>query len=133
MGRFWALGTRTASSTSQRRFLETFTEYANSVVQQAEYRNIQRIPTVEEYLEIRRQTIGVYPSFCMIELPYDLPDHVFDHPVVKDLARFSRDLIILDNVSLSRRYFFPISKLHLALIPGYPILQQGTSVRKDTS
>ncbi|KAF8888381.1 terpenoid synthase [Gymnopilus junonius] len=86
---FWARGIQTASANSQR------------LVHQAQYRDLHVVPSIETYLQIRRQTIGVYPSFAMIELPYDLPAYVVNHPVVQDLARLSRDLIILDNDILS--------------------------------
>ncbi|PBK94503.1 terpenoid synthase [Armillaria gallica] len=94
---FWALGVKSASSTSQRRFVESFRTYMDSVVQQAKDRQNRHIRSIDDYLDVRRLTAGIDPSYSMLELGYDLPDEVFYHPTVVALHRLSRDMIILDN------------------------------------
>ncbi|KAK0200184.1 terpenoid synthase [Desarmillaria ectypa] len=94
---FWAHGIKSASKTSQRRFVESFGHYTNSVVQQAKDRRQSYIWNIDEYFDVRRHTIGVNPSYAMLELGYDLPDEVFYHPTVVALQRMSCDLIIMDN------------------------------------
>ncbi len=98
--RFWELGVNSASSTSQRRFVECFGHYTDSVVQQAKDRHHRYIRNIDDYFDVRRLTIGVYPPFAMLELGYDLPDDVFYHPTVVALQSLARDMIILDNVRL---------------------------------
>ncbi|PBK94370.1 terpenoid synthase [Armillaria gallica] len=94
---FWALGTSSASSTSQRRFVECFGHYTDSVVQKAKDRHHRYIRNIDDYFDVRRLTIGVYLTFVMLELSYDLPDDVVYHPTVVSLQSLARDVIILDN------------------------------------
>ncbi|SJL16467.1 uncharacterized protein ARMOST_19993 [Armillaria ostoyae] len=94
---FWALGVKAASNTSQKRFIETFGHYTDAVVQQAKDRHHRYIRNINDYFDVRRLTIGVDPSYAMLELGYDLPDEVFYHPTVVALRRMSCDLIIMDN------------------------------------
>ncbi|PBK67981.1 terpenoid synthase [Armillaria solidipes] len=94
---FWALGMKSASSTSQKHFVESFGYYVDSVVQQAEDRHRRHIRNVEDYFDVRRRTVGVSPAHALLELGYDLPDEVFNHPTVIALRRLGVDMMILDN------------------------------------
>lgn len=98
--RFWALGVKSASRTSEKHLIESFVGYGDSVVQQAKDRHYLYIRNVQDYLDVRRFTIAAYPAFAMIELGYDLPDEVKHHPTVVALEGLSRDMIVLDNVRL---------------------------------
>ncbi|KAJ7474192.1 terpenoid synthase [Mycena latifolia] len=73
---FWLNGIRTASPTSQRRFIDTFQSYMDAVVQEADDRNSSRIRDVKSYFEVRRDTIGAKPSFAICELHMNIPDDV---------------------------------------------------------
>ncbi|KAJ7474145.1 isoprenoid synthase domain-containing protein [Mycena latifolia] len=79
---FWLNGIRTASHTSQRRFIDTFQSYMDAVVQEADDRNSSRIRDVKSYFEVRRDTIGAKPSFAICELHMNIPDEVITHPVL---------------------------------------------------
>ncbi|KAJ7240251.1 isoprenoid synthase domain-containing protein [Mycena rebaudengoi] len=94
---FWELAIRTASPNSARHFVESFKDYLDSLVVQAEGRAFDTFLTVNSYLQIRRQNIGARPSYVPGELHLDFPDEVFYHPVVKELESYITDLIILDN------------------------------------
>ncbi|KZT01823.1 terpenoid synthase [Laetiporus sulphureus 93-53] len=94
---FWELAIKTASLTSQRHFIESFTAYLNSVVVQAVDREQDTISTVEAYLKNRRENIGSRPSFCLIELAMEIPDEAFYHPTMVGLATYITDLLVLDN------------------------------------
>jgi len=94
---FWELAIKTASPGSQKRFIETFGTYTQSVVQQATDRTHKHIRTVQEYLEVRRDTIGAKPSFAILETPLDLPEEAVRHPVIQELSILSIDMILLGN------------------------------------
>lgn len=94
---FWALGVKSASRTSEKHLIEGFVDYGNAVVQQAKDRQCFHIRNVQDYLDVRRFNAGIYPSFAMIELGYELPDEVKHHPTVVGLEGLSRDMIIFDN------------------------------------
>ncbi|KAJ7654615.1 isoprenoid synthase domain-containing protein [Mycena polygramma] len=94
---FWELAIKTASPNSARHFMESFKDYLDSLVVQAEGRAFDTVLTIDSYLQVRRQNIGARPSFVPGELHLDLPDEAFYHPVIKELETHITDLIILDN------------------------------------
>ena len=65
--------------------VESFTDYLQSVIAQAEDRDNNTIRTIDSYLENRRQNIGARPSYVPGELHLSLPDEAFYHPVIKEL------------------------------------------------
>ena len=76
-----------------------------AVIQQAEDRDNDYVRSISEYLDLRRRTIGAKPSFDLLLLPLELPDHILDHPVITELSQLSIDMIILANV----RFILPRS------------------------
>ncbi|KAF7309111.1 Terpene cyclase [Mycena kentingensis (nom. inval.)] len=94
---FWANAIRTATPTSQRRFVATFAQYMDAVVQQAADRHAQHIRDVNSYFEVRRDTIGAKPSFAINELHLNLPDEVMSHPTVVKLTYLCIDALIIGN------------------------------------
>ncbi|KAJ6535981.1 terpenoid synthase [Mycena vulgaris] len=94
---FWALGIQTATPLAQRHFLQTFEDYIYSVVDQASDRENNLIRGTEEYIRLRRRTIGLHPSYPMQELGMDLVDEVYNHPIVDQLRRIAVDIVLLDN------------------------------------
>ncbi|KAJ7797223.1 terpenoid synthase [Mycena olivaceomarginata] len=94
---FWERAIKTCSVSAQRRFVETFTKYTKSVVEQAEDRDHNTIRCVDEYLAIRRDTIGAKPSFAVLEFGMDLADEVLQHPAMVSLTSTTIDLLILGN------------------------------------
>ena len=95
--RFWLNGIKSATATSQRRFVDTFQLYMDSVVQQAIDRNNSHIRDVESYFEVRRDTIGAKPSFAICEVHMNLPDTVLNHPVIMKLTELCIDMLIIGN------------------------------------
>ncbi|KAG2118311.1 isoprenoid synthase domain-containing protein [Suillus clintonianus] len=98
---FWARAIQTASLPSQRHFLETFTAYLRAVVVEALDRERSHRRSINDYLKLRRLTVGAVPSFVICEMGMDLPDEVFYHPVVVELAECSTDLILISNDMVS--------------------------------
>lgn len=94
---FWERAIKTATPSSQKHFIEAFTDYLNSVVEQAADRDNNHIRTVDSYLKTRRENIGARPAYFPAELGLNLPDEAFYHPVVTELSYNIADLIILDN------------------------------------
>ncbi|EED81950.1 predicted protein [Postia placenta Mad-698-R] len=94
---FWERAIKTATPSSQKHFIEAFTDYLNSVVEQASDRDSDHVRTVESYLSNRKENIGARPSYVPAELGLNLPDEAFYHPVVTELSYYIAELIILDN------------------------------------
>jgi len=68
-------------------------------VQQAADRTHKHVRTIEEYLDVRRDTIGAKPSFAILETAMNLPDEAVYHPVITELSILTIDMILLGNVS----------------------------------
>jgi hypothetical protein len=68
-------------------------------VGQAADRTHEYIRTIDEYLEMRRDTIGAKPSFAILETGLDLPDEAVRHPIINELSTLAIDMILLGNVS----------------------------------
>ncbi|KAG2076465.1 terpenoid synthase [Suillus decipiens] len=98
---FWARATQSASLSSQRRFLETFAAYLHAVVAEVIDHAQGHKRSIDDYLKLRRYTIGLKPCFLINEMGMDLPDEVFYHPVIMDLAECITDLVMIDNDILS--------------------------------
>lgn len=98
---FWARAIQTASLPSQCHFVETFTAYLRAVAVEALDREQGHRRSIDDYLELRRLTIGAKPCFTICEMGMDLPDEVFNHPVIVELAGYSIDLIIIGNDMVS--------------------------------
>lgn len=69
------------------------------MVQQAADRTHKHVRTIEEYLEVRRDTIGAKPSFAILETGLEnLTDEAVRHPIINELSILSIDMILLGNV-----------------------------------
>ncbi|KIJ64878.1 hypothetical protein HYDPIDRAFT_175348 [Hydnomerulius pinastri MD-312] len=96
---FWSRAIRFAKPTplTQERFIRSFEAYASAVAVQAEDRDLHLIRDIESYLTVRRDTIGTYPCFVLLELGMDIPEDVLDHPVIVDMERCITDIICIGN------------------------------------
>lgn len=92
------MGIQSATPLAQQHFLKTFEDYIYSVVDQASDRDNKHIRGSEEYMILRRRTIGLHPSYPMQELGMDLVDDIWNHPVIDELRRNVVDIVLLDNV-----------------------------------
>jgi len=80
-------------------------EYLEGVVQQAADRSGHLIRDIQSYFDLRRKTVGIRPSYALLELGLDIPDEVIAHPAIEDMVVASMDMVILANVSVFlRRY-----------------------------
>ncbi|KIN06849.1 hypothetical protein OIDMADRAFT_107833 [Oidiodendron maius Zn] len=98
---FWSLAMKSASLTAQKHFVIAFTDYLESVVDQAKKRNDTYLCTVEEYLRNRRHNIGARPCYAVAEFNLNLPDEVLHNKTIKQLEYLATDIIILGNDILS--------------------------------
>ncbi|KAG5350396.1 Pentalenene synthase [Termitomyces sp. J132] len=94
---FWQLSSKCASEIACRRFIEAFDMYTTSVVQQAQDRAQNYIRNIDDYILFRRSTAAVKAAFMPIQFTLNLPDEVFEDPVVQRLTDACGDLIMLMN------------------------------------
>ncbi|KAL1940692.1 hypothetical protein VTO73DRAFT_7733 [Trametes versicolor] len=94
---FWARACVNSTASGRTRFEVAWMRYVEGVVGQAEDRDAGRLRTTEEYLELRRFTIGASPSYAFAVLKVDLPLEVSELPILRELSEYITDIIILDN------------------------------------
>ena len=68
-------------------------------MQEAKDRTNKHIRTIDEYLELRRDTVGAKLCIVILEIGANLPDEAVCHPVIKNLSSLAAEMILLDNVS----------------------------------
>jgi len=96
--RFWARAIKTASLAFQRHFTEYFTAYIGAVTDEAVDRDQGHCRNLHNHFKHRRNASGAYPAMALSEMAMDLPDEVFYHPVITELAECIADMIAVDNV-----------------------------------
>ncbi|KAI0267841.1 terpenoid synthase [Gloeopeniophorella convolvens] len=96
---FWANAIQHpyASSLWKARFIESFNDYAYSVVEEASDCAKGQVRSIEEYLELRRRTAAPYPCFVLAELGLDIPDRVLTHPAMVALRNLGIESFPLTN------------------------------------
>ncbi|KAG9318942.1 terpenoid synthase [Chiua virens] len=94
---FWELALQNATAVSQTRFIQAMDEYLESVVQESIDKKERRILDVERYIDARRRTSGVKPSFSIYELGLDIPDEVMSHPAIQEMILAATDMVAFCN------------------------------------
>jgi hypothetical protein len=80
-----------------------YLEWVRSVRSEApialRYQASRRLPSVEEYLELRRMTIGILPTLTFIEYvtERELPDEVRHNPAFQAIERIAAELVAIPN------------------------------------
>ncbi|KAF5374321.1 hypothetical protein D9758_004657 [Tetrapyrgos nigripes] len=89
----------TATDGTYNRFAQAYLDWSGSQVQQAANRNKDRIPPVEEFILMRRCTIGAALVEAMVEysLDIDLPDYVFQDPTFIAMSQAISDIMTWPN------------------------------------
>lgn len=96
-----AIESGTVGPVAQCRFIEYFTTYVRAVVDEAADRDADVYRSVEDYLTIRRDTVGFYPLYAFMLA--ELPDEVVHHPAMVEMSLCVTDMLIIDNVRLHWR------------------------------
>ncbi|KAF5491209.1 Presilphiperfolan-8-beta-ol synthase [Colletotrichum fructicola] len=105
--RCWDAISEVSSPEMQNRWIDQhkryFAQLLVQVDQQVSGQNFIR--DVDEYMNMRRGTIGVYPAINLTEYGsnINLPQHVYENPSLQECMTVSADLVILVNDVLSYR------------------------------
>ncbi|KAF9481630.1 terpenoid synthase [Pholiota conissans] len=78
-------------------FIATSDVYFRAVTQEAHDREEHRIRSLDDYMDLRRNTSGARPTTTLIEFGLDLPEYVTSHPTIVSLTEKAVDLIVLVN------------------------------------
>lgn len=95
--RFWLNAIKSTPESVQRRFIDAFQRYSDSVIQQSLDRDHGHQRDIQSYLQLRRYTGGTEPSYPINLIHSNLPDYVLEHPTIKRLEDVATDMIIVAN------------------------------------
>ncbi|KAG6328755.1 hypothetical protein ID866_10334, partial [Astraeus odoratus] len=89
----------TSTPGAHKRFIRAWEDWSSSQVTQSRNRSQDRIPPVDEFIKMRRATIGGALVEAMVEyaLDLDLPDDVFENPVIRAMSDATTDLMTWPN------------------------------------
>lgn len=80
--------------------MKSYEAYINAMVREARDREEHVIRrSIDDYLELRRYTGAIKPSFDMILLPLEIPDCLLEDQRVVDLEIIAIDMVAVANVS----------------------------------
>ncbi|KAF9232893.1 isoprenoid synthase domain-containing protein [Melanogaster broomeanus] len=89
----------TSTPGAYKRFIRAFEGWSSSQVTQSRNRSQDRMLSVEEFIHMRRATIGGAMVEAVIEysLDLDLPDEVFENPIIQAMSVATNDLMTWPN------------------------------------
>ncbi|KAI0703109.1 terpenoid synthase [Earliella scabrosa] len=95
----WRRFRSTASPGACNRFFRAVESWMNSQVEQARNRSTDEIPSVEDFIILRRRTIGGPIVEAMVEYSLDLqiPEYVWDHPILQEMSKAVIDIMTWPN------------------------------------
>ncbi|OSD03851.1 terpenoid synthase [Trametes coccinea BRFM310] len=95
----WRQYRSTASTGACNRFARAVESWMRSQVEQARNRSTDEIPSVEDFIVLRRRTIGGPIVEAMVEYSLDLqiPEHVWEHPVLQEMSKAMIDIMTWPN------------------------------------
>ncbi|KAI1811307.1 terpene synthase metal binding domain-containing protein [Poronia punctata] len=87
------------------RYIQAMESYCAGALKHVQDHVTDKVVSVEEMIETRRMSIGVFPMYPLVEFAYslNLPDEVFEHPIVRTLEDLGAEFVMLMNDILSYR------------------------------
>lgn len=95
--RFGESGVNICDAVTRKNFLSSFHLYLEGVVKEALDRENKSVRDIEDYFNLRRQTIGVTPCFALLTRKMDIPSDILNHPTLEALRVACTDLILIAN------------------------------------
>ncbi|MFC3503780.1 terpene synthase [Micromonospora krabiensis] len=93
--RSWREPRRRMSARWRQRFADAVAHHLTGTWREAANKTAARAPGVAEYVELRRATSAAYVSFPLVEFVTGrpLPDAVYHHPLLREIADTGNDLL----------------------------------------
>jgi len=98
---FWQAALEVATPPLRQRFLDVLISFFHHTLSQAEDRDDGILLTRDKYMDHRRENGAPWPTFLSAALELNIPQYVFDHPIVREMEICAADAAIYDNDLLS--------------------------------
>ncbi|RPD54775.1 terpenoid synthase [Lentinus tigrinus ALCF2SS1-7] len=95
----WKTMRTTASTGACNRFFRAVESWMAAQVEQATFRKLDEIPSVNDFIILRRRTIGARIVEAMVEYSLDLqiPEYVWDDPILQEMSKAWIDIMTWPN------------------------------------
>ncbi|KAI0638650.1 terpenoid synthase [Trametes polyzona] len=88
---------RAATPEAMAHFRDSFSDYLDAVVSQADERDGATVRSVDDFIRIRRENNGGRPALFPCELHLSIPDEAFYHPQIVELRNCIVDMVTTMN------------------------------------
>ncbi|KDR73462.1 hypothetical protein GALMADRAFT_72334 [Galerina marginata CBS 339.88] len=78
-------------------FIDSLDDYTAAVVKEADDRANRRYRSFEDFMLIRRDSSGCFPSIVLCEFGLDIPEEIFHHPRITAIREQGTDLLTIIN------------------------------------
>ncbi|CZR54145.1 related to pentalenene synthase [Phialocephala subalpina] len=87
----------------QRRFADAMEQYCEGIMEHVSDYFEDNIPSLEQYMDVRRRGVGVAPVLTLIECTDEIkiPDKVYNNKHFQELRRVGIDVVLIQNDVLS--------------------------------
>lgn len=99
MPRFWSRAIKHSTHQAQKHFITNATEFLKAIIIQATDRESEVARNVDDFMVLRRASVGAGNLFFGYEMTLNLPDEVYFHPIIDKLHEYCADMIAIDNVN----------------------------------
>lgn len=130
----WLRCTRDGGPRFQARLRENLGLFFDARHLQAKHRQTGAIPTIRDYIDIRRDSSGLKPLMDFLEftLHIDLPDYVVEDPIMRSIKQSVNDFCTWSNVCIPIYHtVIHMGKLKSLVYIGYLFVQQGAGLRRN--
>lgn len=87
-----------------KRFIRTMDDYGSAIIDECSDRVDHVYMKFDDYLVLRRETVGLRACWALYDANLDIPDAVYDHPSIRRLQNIGSDIIMLSNVSFCKHF-----------------------------
>jgi len=93
--RLWTRIANDSGPLVQKRFELSFDRFFIAVNEERKSRNRGETPSLDEYIERRRDNVAVRPCFALIEFAhrFEVPEDVWKNPIIRQLDDWAVDLV----------------------------------------
>ncbi|KAH0585129.1 hypothetical protein H2248_008388 [Termitomyces sp. 'cryptogamus'] len=88
---FWQLSLKCVSNSAHCRFIEALDKYTTALVEEAHERAQSFIRNIDDYIILPRSTAALNTIVMPIQFTLNLPDEVFEDPVIRRLTDVCSD------------------------------------------
>ncbi|KUJ11138.1 putative pentalenene synthase [Mollisia scopiformis] len=99
----WERVVKSSQPYVQQRFAVAMELYCEGIIAHVGHFFQHKIPSLEEYMAVRRRGVGVLPVFALMEYAHNIkiPENIYNSTAMRELRRIGIDVVLIQNDILS--------------------------------